>query len=164
MALEPFEKKPVIKCEVKITKAGDGLSDALQVDPVEMHVNDRVFFVLEAEVGSIQFVRMSPAGNDLRRVHVLVTQRITQVDGADVSAYLDDAEQHVRRALAEISDDQRTLDDAASEKAEAEAAAAEAKAATNGHGAVDPDSVAGVVEKVKKARASKKAATPTGAA
>lgn len=157
MALEPFEKKPVIKCEVKITKAGDGLSDALQVDPVEMHVNDRVFFVLEAEVGSIQFVRMSPAGNDLRRVHVLVTQRITQVDGADVSAYLDDAEQHVRRALAEISDDQRTLDDAAAEKAEAEAS-------SNGHAPVDPDSISGAVEKVKKARAKKApAAAPTGA-
>lgn len=158
MALEPFEKKPVIKCEVKITKAGDGLSDALQVDPVEMHVNERVFFVLEAEVGQVQFVRMSPAGNDLRRVHVLVTQRITQVDGADVSAYLDDAEQHVRRALAEISDDQRTLDDAAAEEAEAKA-----KASTNG-GPVDPDSVAAVVDEVKKARAKKKtAAAPTGA-
>lgn len=154
MALEPFEKKPVIRCEVKITKAGDGLSDALQVDPVEMHVNDRVFFVLEAEVASIQFVRMSPAGNDLRRVHVLATQRITQVDGADVSAYLDDAEQHVRRALAEISDDQRTLDDHAADEAE--------KAEKNGH---DPDSVAAVVDQVKAARAKKKsaAAAPTGA-
>lgn len=159
MALEPFEEKPVIRCEVQITKAGDGLSDALKVDPVAMHVNDRVFFVLEAEVGKVQFVRVSPAGNDLRRVHTLVTQRITQVDGADVRAYLDDAEQHLRRALAEISDDQQTIDDELARQEEA-AKAAEA----NGSGEAGPDSVTAAVAKVKKARARKStaAAEPAG--
>lgn len=147
--LDPFEGKPVIRCKVKITNAGDGLSDALKVDPVELHVNQRVFYVLEAEVDAIQFKRVSPGGSDMERVHVLRTQRITAVDGADVGAYLDDAEQHVRRALAEISDDQLTIDDAAADAAE-----------SNGAGG---DEVTGLVDEVKKARAAKKAAASTGA-
>jgi hypothetical protein len=164
VGLQPFEKKPVIRAEVKITKAGDGLSDALKVDPIELHVNDRVFFVLEAEVDAVQFKRMTAGGSDMTRVHVLATQRITQVDGADVKAYLDDAEQHLRRALAEISDDQQTLDDEAARQAEEQAKAAEA-ASTNGHGEPEPGSVADTVAKVKKARAKRPApaaATPTG--
>jgi hypothetical protein len=162
VGLQPFEKKPVIRAEVKITKAGDGLSDALKVDPIELHVNDRVFFVLEAEVDAVQFKRMTAGGSDMTRVHVLATQRITQVDGADVKAYLDDAEQHLRRALAEISDDQQTIDDELARQEE-QAKAAEA-AATNGHGDPEPGSVEAVVAKVKKARAKRApaAATPTG--
>jgi hypothetical protein len=162
VGLEPFENKPVIRCEVKITKAGDGLSDALKVDPVELHVNERVFYVLEAEVDQVGFRRVSAGGSDMRRVHTLVVQRITAVDGADVRAYLDDAEQHLRRALAEISDDQQTIDDELARQEE-QAKAAEA-AATNGHGDPEPGSVEAVVAKVKKARAKRApaAATPTG--
>lgn len=148
-ALEPFHNMPVNRCAVQITKAGDGLSDALKVDPVELNIGDRVFYVLEGEVGQVKFRRIHPASNELERVHVVVTQRVTAVDGADVGAYLDDAEQHVRRALAEISDDQLTIDDAAADLAE-----------SNGAGG---DEVTDLVDEVKKARAAKKAAAPTGA-
>ncbi len=156
MSLKPFEGKSAIGCAVIITKAGDGLSDALKVDPVELHLGDRVFYVLEGEVDQVGFKRLNAASNELMRVHRIVTQRITAVDGSDVLAYLEDAESHVRRALAEISDDQRTLDDAAAEKAEAEAREKEA---------AEPGSVTAVVDEVKKARAAKKAAksTPTPA-
>ncbi len=143
--LEAFEGKPVITCTVKITNAGDGLSDALKVDPIELHVNQRVFFVIETEVDAVQFKRVTPAGNDMTRVHVLKTQRITAVDADDVRAYLDDAQEHVRRALAEISDDQLTIDDELAAKREA--------AASNGHDAeADPDSITATVEKVKRSR------------
>lgn len=153
--LEPFHGMPVNRCAVQITKAGDGLSDALKVDPIELNIGERVFYVLEGEVGQVKFRRIHPASNELERVAVITTQRITAVDGADVGAYLDDAEQHVRRALAEISDDQTTLDD---ELAEREAAAKAAE--SNGAGG---DEVSGLVDEVKKARAAKKAAASTGA-
>lgn len=153
--LDPFEEKPVNRCAVKITKAGDGLSDALKVDPLELHIGDRVFYVLEGEVGQVLFRRIHPASNELERVHVVITQRITAVDGADVQAYLDDAEQHVKRALAEISDDQITMDDEMANRA----------AANGSAGEDDGDEVSNLVQSVKKSRAAKKAAepVPTGA-
>lgn len=157
-SLNAFEGKQTVGCAVVIKKAGDGLSDALKVDPVELHVNERVFYVLEGEVDQVAFRRLNPASNEVTRVHGIATIRITQVDGADVKAYLDDAEQHLRRAMAEISDDQQTIDDELARQAEA--------AKTNGSAPADADkgSVTAAVATIKAARAKKTpaAATPTG--
>ncbi len=50
-ALTSFDGRDVIKTTIAITKAGDGLSDALKVDPQEFSLGDEVVVVLKCEVG-----------------------------------------------------------------------------------------------------------------
>ncbi len=55
MTLHKFEGRDVIGTKIKITGAGDGLSQALAVEPVELRSKETVYVVTECEVGSITF-------------------------------------------------------------------------------------------------------------
>jgi hypothetical protein len=103
LELAAFEDDDVREVAVKITRAGDGLSEALKVSPVALHRGDEVFYVLRGRVAKITFEEVKPGSDDLRRVHVIVTQDIVEVDGADVSAILKHAQDVIRRKLEEAS-------------------------------------------------------------
>ena len=77
--LAPFEGREVIGASVAITRAGDGLSDALAVEPSEYRHGETVFVVLECEVGKVRFDPVKDT-NALRRVHTLVTITATTVE------------------------------------------------------------------------------------
>ena len=97
MTLPLFEDQPVTRAAVKIMKAGDGLSDALKIEPRPMHLDTSVYFVLRGVVTSVQHVQKDDV---LTRVHVVTTEHITEVDANHVDALLDAAADRRERARA----------------------------------------------------------------
>lgn len=86
--LQPFDGRDVRRTTISITNAGDGLSQALKIEPRELHIGEKVFVVLECEVGKLRFVPIDN-GEDLTREHILRAQLGTIVDEAAVRAALD---------------------------------------------------------------------------
>lgn len=104
--LGKFERRPVRKSSIKITKAGDGLSEALKFDPVALHVDDEVYFVLKGVVSKVQFGKIEKDDDDLARVHTVDTIEITAVSASDVKSLLDAAAQrlHEKRLAESLAD------------------------------------------------------------
>ena len=65
-----FEARPITETRIKVTNAGDGLSQAGQVDPQVMHQGETVHVVLECEVDKVTFEPIKDEFG-LIRVHVL---------------------------------------------------------------------------------------------
>lgn len=82
--LPSFEGKQVVAAAVKITRAGDGLSEALKVAPEALHDGDEVWFVLKGEVTQVTHRRIAKAEGLLARVHVVEAREIVKVDGVAV--------------------------------------------------------------------------------
>jgi len=80
MGLQPFEGRDVVQASMRITRAGDGLSTALGIEPVEYHPGDRLHVLLEVEVGRVSYDPIKDT-DCLRRVHTLVAGVGTVVDG-----------------------------------------------------------------------------------
>lgn len=79
--LTPFDGLPVVRTTIAVTNAGDGLSDALGIDPQEFHHGQTVYVVLECEVTKVAHV---PVDKDtpgiLIRQHTLRAGTGTIVD------------------------------------------------------------------------------------
>lgn len=69
-ALAPFEGMDVLQSSIKVTNAGDGLSDAMAVDPAQYHLGDTVCVVLECQVARVDYQQITGV-EALRRVHTL---------------------------------------------------------------------------------------------
>lgn len=54
--LGDFEGRKVIRSPMRITGAGDGLSEALAIDPRKLNVGDRVVFVMEGILTGVNHV------------------------------------------------------------------------------------------------------------
>lgn len=130
--LTPFEGREVLRTSIAITRAGDGLSEALKVEPREFHHGETVYVVLECTVAKVQHVPLDkddPFG-PLTRVHTLAAGTATIVDEELVQAHIaEQAERNLRAreeeaGIARLGFD----DDAESEALEADLAAKEAAA------------------------------------
>lgn len=86
--LNPHEGRDVTQATVRVTNAGDGLSDALGVAPVEYHIGDRVFVVLETTCSRVAHELIKDT-DVLRRVHTLRADLGTVVDEQLVRGVLD---------------------------------------------------------------------------
>lgn len=95
MTLKKFEGKEVSRATIAVTKAGDGLSAALSVDPTEYGINDRVYVVLETHVGKVTHLDDKDRPNALIRQHTLVTEHAAIVDGQVVAELLAETKQKV---------------------------------------------------------------------
>lgn len=84
---------------MRITNAGDGLSDALAVLPIAHHREDRVFYVIEVEIDAVN--HKPDRHGDLVRVHTGVTQRIAQCDPEVAKQVIADQADILRKARAE---------------------------------------------------------------
>lgn len=107
MKAKTFEGDEVRRSTVKITKAGDGLSDALKVDPVEYHRGDTVYFVLR---GKVRYVAHPPESKDSANVvrqHVIDTEEIAIVNELDVAKLLEANRERVQVALDSMAGQQR---------------------------------------------------------
>jgi hypothetical protein len=84
--LSQFDGKPVVRTTIAVTNAGDGLSDALGIDPQEFHHGDTVYVVLECVVSKVAHV---PIDKDtpgiLVRQHTLRAGTGTIVDESVVA-------------------------------------------------------------------------------
>jgi len=95
--LGTFDDRDVLRTTIAVTNAGDGLSDALKVDPQLMHLGDKVYVVLECEVAKVRFDPIKDT-DALSRVHVLKAGTATLVDADLVRAQLDEQAERIQRA------------------------------------------------------------------
>lgn len=86
--LTPFDDHDVTETTVRIVGAGDGLSEALEVAPVELHHGERVHIVLRGEVTKITYEPVKDS-DELRRVHTIRASFGTIVDAKVVTKVLD---------------------------------------------------------------------------
>lgn len=77
--LHKFEGKEVIGTKVKITGAGDGLSQALAIEPTELGLGDTVLVLTECVVDKITYERVKDT-SVLQRVQSLKASTATIVD------------------------------------------------------------------------------------
>jgi hypothetical protein len=68
--LHRFEGREVTAAEIRITNAGDGLSQAMKIDAVELKLGDKVYVVLEGEVSAI-VLRPAKEGKSVVRVQTI---------------------------------------------------------------------------------------------
>jgi hypothetical protein len=112
--LSPFDGKQVVRSTIAVTNAGDGLSDALGIDPQEFHHGDTVYVVLECEVAKVSLV---PVDKDtpgiLLRQHTLRAGTGTIVDGDLVAEQVARQAERIdtarRRAKGEYTLDENAL-------------------------------------------------------
>lgn len=98
--LPEFEGHDVHRCQVRITRAGDGLSEALQVAPKAIDIGDRVFYVLEGVCGQV----MHKLKDDvIVRVHTIEASGITEVDETLAKQILAAAADRTERRKAELA-------------------------------------------------------------
>ena len=98
MSLKKFERRDVTAASIKVTRAGDGLSQALKVDPVEYHHGDTVYVVLECTVTNIDYP-MVKGSEELVRRHTLTAGTATTVDAELVKAVLEEQRIRIEQAL-----------------------------------------------------------------
>ena len=77
--LSTFEGCDVVLATIKVTIAGDGLSDAMSIDPVEMHQGEKRYLLIEAEVTRVHYDELKDT-DVLKRVHTLKAGTATLVD------------------------------------------------------------------------------------
>lgn len=80
--LGEFEGSPVTKATIKVTNTGDGLSQAMKIDPQRLHKGDTVYVVMECVVGPVSFDPIKNSTTECVRKHVLKAGAATLVDGA----------------------------------------------------------------------------------
>lgn len=54
-ALEPYKGRDVLRTSIKITNAGDGLSNAMAIAPQELDLGSTVYVILKCEVASHEY-------------------------------------------------------------------------------------------------------------
>lgn len=86
--LTPFEDHDVVGATISITNAGDGLSEAMKIEPREFEHNETVYVVLETTVSKVRFDPSKDDAEDLIRVHVLKAGLATIVDQSAVQGAL----------------------------------------------------------------------------
>ena len=96
--LAPFEGHDVIATTISITKAGDGLSEALAIEPSELSIGDEVFVVLRTIVSKVSHAPVPKAEGCYVRQHTLRTEDGTIIDGALVAAAVSGQAEKVRLA------------------------------------------------------------------
>lgn len=97
--LPDFEGETVHSARVKITNAGDGLSEALKVAPVALAHGETVYYVLRGTVTQINHTARSE-DDPLIRVHTVKADAITPVDPELADKLLAEAAAEIARAKA----------------------------------------------------------------
>lgn len=85
--LGKFDGRPVLRSSIKLTKAGDGLSSAMRVEPEEFHSGERRYVVVEIVVGQITHdpITTDDVIHGFERKHEFVAEAATIVDASLVA-------------------------------------------------------------------------------
>lgn len=86
--LHSFEGRDVIATKVAITRAGDGLSEAMSIDPEELALGSTVYVVLECETTRVGYEPVKDTGTLIRK-HTLKAGTATLVEADLVSDLLE---------------------------------------------------------------------------
>jgi hypothetical protein len=96
--LSPYGGRAVIASVIRVKKAGDGLSSALTLDPVEYAIGESGRLLLDGEFTSVTYEEVPNAGGALRRVHTFTAEVGVMVD-ADVGAtMIAEQKERIRKA------------------------------------------------------------------
>jgi len=92
--LTPFENRDVASIAIIVRNTGDGLSEAVAVDPVELHVGDEVTVAMRCVVEKIRFDPIKDT-DALRRVQILKAGEATFLESETVNSALDEQLQRI---------------------------------------------------------------------
>jgi len=81
-----FEDRTITKTTIAMRNAGDGLSQAMAIDPQLLHQGDTVYVVMECKVGPVSFDPIKDSETECVRKHVLRAGAATIVDAHLVKA------------------------------------------------------------------------------
>lgn len=95
--LTPFESREVASIAIIVRNTGDGLSEAVSVDPVELHVGDEVTVAMRCVVEKIRFDPIKDT-DALRRVQILKAGEATFLESETVDSALDEQLQRIEAA------------------------------------------------------------------
>lgn len=101
--LEPYESHDVVESTIRVTNAGDGLSAALEVDPVAFELGERVYVVLDCTVAKITFEALKDEPDERRRVHTFKASTGTIVDGLLVRDVVDKQRRRIDEARGQLT-------------------------------------------------------------
>jgi hypothetical protein len=90
-----FEGKPVAASGIRITRAGDGLSEAMNLDPTELPHGAEVYIVLKGEVARVSHDPIPKTDGLLQRVHVVRATEAALVSHEDVKDLLEREQERV---------------------------------------------------------------------
>ena len=96
--LGTFEGADVIGTALILRNTGDGLSDSMEIAPVNLHVGDLIEFVGRAEVVGVRHDSASKESSDLTRVHIARANLITLIESAEVDRLLDEHSVAIEKA------------------------------------------------------------------
>lgn len=70
--LGEYDGRRITKVRCKITNAGDGLSQAMNLDPQIIHWGDRVYVLLECEPGPVTHKPIPKTDDECEKIHSLI--------------------------------------------------------------------------------------------
>ncbi len=97
--LAPFEGVAVTGARIKITKTGDGLSEALKVSPIELSYDDDVYVVLHGKVSDLDF--KGDGNGNLLRIHTVPADSMALIDEDTARKAIQAAAEETERIRAE---------------------------------------------------------------
>lgn len=89
MSLPDFEGVEVGAVAIKVTKAGDGLSEALEMEPIAHKSGETVCMVVKGKIAGIAHVSVKGA-ETLKRVETLAVDEAAVIDEGLLADVLDD--------------------------------------------------------------------------
>lgn len=95
--LNQFEGRDVVGTRVAITNAGDGLSQAMLVEPAEYHIGDVVTVVIECVVKRVSYEPVKDT-DVLNRVQVLKAGTAAIIEASKVKKLLDQQRIKIEKA------------------------------------------------------------------
>lgn len=101
----PFGGQSVASVAVKVTNAGDGLSEAMRVDPVDLRFGQRVYQVIEGFVTKAEVMPVTPADpqGDVVVKYTIKAGTSTLVDEGTVIEAIDITRNRILRAQEEAA-------------------------------------------------------------
>lgn len=114
-AVKKFEGRAVVSSKLSIRGAGEGLSQALAMDPIELHVDDEVYVLLKGKVRNIAFPQYDTKDSDnedLCREHILDTEHATIVTAEFAEAEVAASKEALTKKLEEAAGILRLGDEA----------------------------------------------------
>lgn len=110
--LGEYDGRPVLAAAMQIRNTGDGLSEAMAVEPVYYPIGTKLHVVLEVEIEKHRHDEIKDAGGALTLVHMAKAGRATVIDSAAVRKALDTQEKKIAEASGEPQLDLEDEEDA----------------------------------------------------
>jgi len=104
VTLPAFEGAKVTKSAIRLTKAGDGLSEALEVEPKTWHLGDEIALVVR---GTVTQVNHRTIQGTVTRLHTVEASEAAEVPLEQAETNIADAHERIERLRDERSGQQR---------------------------------------------------------